>query len=63
MFIFKQRSWKPWLLALATDVASLQLMGTPTCYPQGREKSEILRRRMLLLLYLLRSPFYDTKTK
>ena len=62
MFGFSQRSWKPWLLSLAMDLVSLQLHGGLLRW-RSKEKSEIVRRRVSLLLYLLRAPFYDRYTK
>ena len=54
---FGMKSWVPWLLALTMDVSSLKLL------EQGKynreEMKEIHRRQMTLLMYLLRSPFYD----
>ena len=41
---------------------SLQLMGKLTHFKK-QERSELLRRRTVLLLYLLRSPFFDTVFK
>lgn len=55
-------SWKPWLLSLGMDVASLYLHGEP--YKQHRsDQVELQKRTMSLFLYLMRSPFYDNATK
>lgn len=62
MFVFKQKSWKPWLIALIMDLASLQFHGSLSKF-NAPEKAEVLRRRSILLVYLLRSPFYDEYTK
>lgn len=62
MFGFSQFSWKPWLLSLTMDLVSLQLHGGLLRW-RSKEKSEIVRRRVSLLLYLLRAPFYDSYTK
>ena len=62
MFSFSQRSWKPWLLSLAMDLVSLQLHGGLLRW-RSKEKSEIVRRRVTLLLYLLRAPLYNNFTK
>ena len=47
----------PWSLALALDIASIKLLksGVLNCDDQ----KEIRRRQLTLLMYLLRSPFYD----
>jgi peroxin-16 len=63
MFAFGEQSWKPWLLSFFADVASLSIH--TQCNPRftALEKSEISRRFVLMLFYLLRSPFYDRYTK
>lgn len=63
MFTFSQTSWKPWLLSLTLDLASLQLHGGLLRWRSKENQSEIVRRRVSLLLYLLRSPFYDQHTR
>lgn len=50
------------MIALGMDVASLQLH-RGLLHSRSAEKAEIMRRRVVLLLYLLRSPFYDSYTK
>lgn len=62
MFTFSEHSWKPWLFSLAMDLISLQLHGGLLRW-QAKEKSEIVRRRVSLLLYLMRTPFYNHYTK
>ncbi|XP_065912076.1 peroxisomal membrane protein PEX16-like isoform X2 [Dysidea avara] len=62
MFVFGQKSWKPWLISMVIDIINLQSFQRVTKLTSS-EKSEVLRRRLLLLLYLLRSPFYDNVTK
>jgi peroxin-16 len=59
MFVFQQKSWKPWLVSLLMDIASLHLHGGLRQFTSPRGKSEVVRRRLVLLLYLLRSPFYE----
>ena len=50
-------SWLPWMLALSMDVSSLRSLRE---VPLNREeRKEINRRMLMLLMYLLRSPFYD----
>ncbi|XP_029438008.1 peroxisomal biogenesis factor 16 isoform X2 [Rhinatrema bivittatum] len=53
-----QKSWKPWLLSGILDVTSLSLLSNVKEL-NPRERTEIRRRSLLLLFYLLRSPFYD----
>lgn len=56
-----QKHWHPWLLSFAVDIASLKIFSreAKTAMFNRNEKEEICRRRIGLLLYLLRSPFYD----
>nr|XP_034788347.1 peroxisomal biogenesis factor 16 isoform X2 [Pan paniscus] len=56
--LWGQRSWKPWLLAGVVDVTSLSLLSDRKGLTR-RERRELRRRTILLLYYLLRSPFYD----
>ncbi|XP_062973533.1 peroxisomal biogenesis factor 16 isoform X2 [Elgaria multicarinata webbii] len=53
-----QRSWKPWLLSATLDITSLSLLSDMKDLNK-RERAELRRRTVLLLYYLLRSPFYD----
>lgn len=62
MFACGENSWKPWLLSLAIDLSSLHhLQSKQTLHKH--ERDEILRRKATLLIYLLRSPFYDNYSK
>ncbi|KAJ6667201.1 hypothetical protein lerEdw1_017179 [Lerista edwardsae] len=56
--VWGQRSWKPWLLSGILDIASLSLLSDIKDLNK-RERVELKRRTVLLLYYLLRSPFYD----
>ncbi|XP_066488078.1 peroxisomal biogenesis factor 16 isoform X1 [Tiliqua scincoides] len=56
--VWGQRSWKPWLLSGILDIASLSLLSDIKDLNK-RERVELRRRTVLLLYYLLRSPFYD----
>ncbi|XP_039214585.1 peroxisomal biogenesis factor 16 isoform X2 [Crotalus tigris] len=56
--VWGQKSWKPWLLSGILDVASLSLLSEKKDLNK-RERMELKRRTVLLLYYLLRSPFYD----
>ncbi|XP_053141512.1 peroxisomal biogenesis factor 16 isoform X2 [Hemicordylus capensis] len=56
--LWGQRSWKPWLLSGILDITSLSLL-SDTKDLNKRERVELRRRTVLLLYYLLRSPFYD----
>lgn len=62
MFLFGQNSWKPWLLSCTADVSSLVLLGD-SMKLNAVERAEVSRRSVLLLFYLLRSPFYDQYSK
>jgi len=61
-FVCGRSSWKPWLLAGVTDVSSVAL-SSDARHLNTREKSEVRRRTLLLLLYLLRSPMYERATR
>lgn len=56
--VWGQKSWRPWLLSGVLDVTSLTLVGDMKALNR-RERSELRRRSVLLLYYMLRSPFYD----
>ncbi|XP_040836091.1 peroxisomal biogenesis factor 16 isoform X2 [Ochotona curzoniae] len=56
--LWGQRSWAPWLLSGVVDVTSLSLLSDRKGLSR-RERLELRRRTILLLYYLLRSPFYD----
>ncbi|KYO21781.1 peroxisomal biogenesis factor 16 isoform A [Alligator mississippiensis] len=56
--VWGQRSWKPWLLSGILDITSLSLLSDIKNLNK-RERTELRRRTILLLYYLLRSPFYD----
>ncbi|XP_054828008.1 peroxisomal biogenesis factor 16 isoform X2 [Eublepharis macularius] len=56
--LWGQRSWKPWLLSGILDITSLSLLSDMKDLNK-RERMELRRRTLLLLYYLLRSPFYD----
>ena len=60
--VFGQNSWKPLILSLVLDCSSLSLHGQAEVLSE-RERREVVRRRMALLQYLLRSPLYDRKSK
>ncbi|XP_069686339.1 peroxisomal membrane protein PEX16 isoform X2 [Periplaneta americana] len=64
MMFFGQKNWKPWLLALSVDLTSLQLYKNRQSGQalSRRQRLELSRRSVGLLLYLLRSPFYEHHT-
>lgn len=61
MMLFGQKDWKPWLLAFCVDLTSLQLykMQRKERALSRQQRLELSRRTVTLLLYLLRSPFYE----
>lgn len=62
MYLFGVNSWKPWVISGGIDISSLCMMGdTENLNPH--EKSEVKKRTIMLLYYLLRSPFYDQYSK
>ncbi|XP_076300091.1 peroxisomal biogenesis factor 16 [Lasioglossum baleicum] len=56
-----EKQWPPWLLSLIIDLLSLQIFNkeVKTTAFSKEDRGELHRRRAALLLYLLRSPFYD----
>ena len=56
-------SKKAWLLTLAMDLLSLQCMRHASIEGNSLTKTELRRRRMRLLLYLLRAPIWEQKTR
>ena len=62
MFVCGEKSWKPWLLSLAVDLGCLHKLQFKAALSKC-EKDELLRRKARLLIYLLRSPFYDVYSK
>ncbi|KAM8940436.1 peroxisomal biogenesis factor 16 isoform 2-T2 [Pelodytes ibericus] len=60
--VWGQKSWKPWMVAAALDITSLRLLYDPESLNR-RERGELRRRTLLLLFYLLRSPFYNRYTE
>ncbi|XP_040265069.1 peroxisomal biogenesis factor 16 [Bufo bufo] len=60
--VWGQKSWKPWLMAAGLDIASLSVLRD--IHPLSRrERGELRRRTLLLIYYLLRSPFYNRYTE
>ncbi|XP_015179143.1 PREDICTED: peroxisomal membrane protein PEX16 [Polistes dominula] len=58
-------NWQPWFLSLIIDLFSLQLFNH---YGQAvalntEEWNEIYQRKLSILLYILRSPFYDNYSR
>ncbi|XP_058802849.1 peroxisomal membrane protein PEX16 [Phymastichus coffea] len=52
------KNWNPWLLSFIIDLASLKIFNNETDLTR-EEHEELWKRRIGLLLYILRSPFYD----
>lgn len=60
MSVYGQKDWKPWLLSLCMDLASLQMYWAQSNKSMSRRQQlELSRRTIVLLLYLIRSPFYE----
>ena len=56
-------SWPAWLLPLLADLTSQGLHEDPAQPLAHPERAELYSRRLQLLLYLLRSPFYERHTR
>ena len=56
-----EKQWPPWLLSLAVDLLSMKLFNSEakTVSFSKEEEKELFTRRLALLLYILKSPFYD----
>lgn len=67
IFRFGNNTWKPWALSLLIDLASLHLHNTNEHGVKNvlsaKQQLQLSRRYFALLLYLLRSPFYDKYSK
>lgn len=51
------RSWKPWMISLIVDLISRRMSKKEDL--SGTEEAELSRRRSILFLYALRSPFFE----
>ncbi|XP_037793179.1 peroxisomal membrane protein PEX16-like [Penaeus monodon] len=60
MYLFGKQSWAPWVLALGMDITSLNLYNESML--SAAERSELARRRISLLYYLVRSPAFHAVT-
>lgn len=56
-----QKNWMPWSVSFIIDLVSLRLFSEEAKNVNftKEEREELCRRRISLLLYILRSPFYD----
>ncbi|XP_045112652.1 peroxisomal membrane protein PEX16-like [Portunus trituberculatus] len=61
LYLCGMDSWAPWALALALDYTSLTLHNQAPL--TDKERNELVRRRLSLLFYLLRSPAYQRITR
>uniref|UniRef100_A0A2P2I4C3 Peroxisomal membrane protein PEX16 n=1 Tax=Hirondellea gigas TaxID=1518452 RepID=A0A2P2I4C3_9CRUS len=61
LYMFGQKSWLPYLFSLFMDASSLHLHRGALLTPHERE--ELSRRQRSILLYLLRSPAYQSVTE
>ncbi|XP_008552478.1 peroxisomal membrane protein PEX16 [Microplitis demolitor] len=59
------KNWLPWATALTLDAFSLYIISkeSKNVKYNNDEKQEIIKRKINLLLYILRSPFYDNCSK
>ena len=60
IYIFGEKSWTPYFLSLFTDMTSLKLHEESAL--TSEEKTELTRRRINLLYYLIRSPLFQKVT-
>ncbi|KYN04454.1 PREDICTED: peroxisomal membrane protein PEX16-like [Cyphomyrmex costatus] len=61
IYLNSKNRWPPWILSLIIDIASLNVFArcARKALLSKDEEEELVRRRLSLLLYILRSPFYD----
>jgi peroxin-16 len=59
---YGKKSWIPWIFSLSLEVGSIGLFMRESASSE-LTKEEISRRKMALLYYMLRSPFYSLLTK
>lgn len=60
--LFGHKNWRSWGTSLAMDLSSLRLYYTYRSSMTKQQRIEVSRRCVSLLLYLMRSPFYDQFT-
>jgi len=64
---FGNNTWKPWIISLALDLYSLRLYRSCKKIDYNslskKQKLQISRRSVALVLYLLRSPFYEKHSR
>ncbi|KAG1663198.1 Peroxisomal membrane protein PEX16 [Nymphon striatum] len=63
LYCFGSLSWKPFLIAFLSDVVSLKILSRQRQAMNKLEKKELDRRKVNLLFYVLRSPFFNQYTK
>ncbi|XP_076180564.1 peroxisomal biogenesis factor 16 [Ptiloglossa arizonensis] len=56
-----EKQWLPWVLSFVIDLVSLKMFNNEekTVSFSKEDEDELNRRRLALLLYVLKSPFYD----
>lgn len=57
--IFGYTSWKSWMCSLAIDLFSLRTYYNNRQYLSTAQKKELSRRCVTMILYIMRSPFYE----
>ncbi|KAL7641070.1 UNVERIFIED_CONTAM: hypothetical protein RMT77_008207 [Armadillidium vulgare] len=60
MYLFGVQSWVPWCIAFGIDLTSIQLHSQSVLTRE--EKEELVRRRLSLLYYLIRTPAFHAVT-
>ncbi|XP_017778573.1 PREDICTED: peroxisomal membrane protein PEX16 [Nicrophorus vespilloides] len=66
MACFGTQTWKPWAISLILDASSLHLYNKGNKKQDSltkKQKMQLSRRYVGLLMYLLRSPFYEKQSK
>lgn len=58
--LFGYKSWKSWMSSLALDLFSLRTYYNNRQYLSTAQKKELSRRCVTMILYIMRSPFYES---
>lgn len=58
--LFGYKSWKSWMCSLALDLFSLRTYYNNRQYLSTAQKKELSRRCVTMILYIMRSPFYES---
>ncbi|VVC36664.1 Hypothetical protein CINCED_3A007593 [Cinara cedri] len=58
MYVFGERSWKPWFISLTIEYISLQRLKSSKSLT-AQQRLVLSKRTLNLVMYLVRSPFFE----